>query len=97
MTSLNKSADNISDFASFLGRDGAFIARLVGYASSDLVSAEMIGGAWEFYKERKAGGTAGNVETGVLIAPPPQASVIPMQNVPPPQEAEKGGVYPKLA
>ena len=67
MTSLSKSVDNVSGFTSFLGWDGALIARLVGYASSDLVSAEMIGGVWDFYKER-SGGSAGEAG-GVVLAP----------------------------
>ena len=93
--------DNVASFANFLGRDGALITKLVGYASSDLVSAEMIGGAWEFYKERSeggGGGVVGNVQPAAISHHPAGGAAIPMENVRgDTKPVEQVGIYSKMA
>ena len=95
LQSLNKQCYNVSEFTSFLGRDGALISRLVGSASSDLVSAEMIGGAWELFNERSAGGGRGQVAPSGN-APVPLGAVGD-SNIPLVEKPGTDTMYPKLA
>ena len=60
--STGRSCTDVKKFTSFLGRDGYLIQRLVSWASSELVAAEMVAGAYDVFEE-----TGGKGKKSVVV------------------------------